>query len=214
MVWGRTLVNQVPDTHGRISVVRPKRLASARESLHPYALGTNRGRLAHDFYGTGAEMNRRNFLETCAAIAGFAALSAYPLASSKGRRVLDAATFTALRRFAETPFGRISYVERGAGPTALFLHGLPLNGFHWRGSLERLSPYRRCIAPDFMGLGYTEVSEQQDLSPQAQTDMLAAFLNTLSIPSVDLVANDSGGTIAQLFAAQHPERVRTMLLTN
>ena len=159
-------------------------------------------------------MNRRNFLETCAAIAGFAALSAYPLASSKGRRVLDAATFTALRRFAETPFGRISYVERGAGPTALFLHGLPLNGFHWRGSLERLSSYRRCIAPDFMGLGYTEVSEQQDLSPQAQTDMLAAFLNTLSIPSVDLVANDSGGTIAQLFAAQHPERVRTMLLTN
>ena len=80
--------------------------------------------------------------------------------------------------------------------------------------LERLSSHRRCIAPDFMGLGYTEPPEQQDLSPQAQTDMLAAFLDKLSIPTVDLVANDSGGTIAQLFVVQHPERVRTMLLTN
>ncbi len=44
--------------------------------------------------------------------------------------------------------------------------------------------------------------------------MLVAFLDTLAIPSIDLVANDSGGTIAQLFAAQHPNRVRTMLLTN
>jgi pimeloyl-ACP methyl ester carboxylesterase len=133
---------------------------------------------------------------------------------SKEEVALDATAFTALRRFSETPFGRIAYVERGSGPAALFLHGLPLNGFHWRGSLERLSPHRRCIAPDFMGLGYTEVSEQQDLSPQAQTDMLVAFLNDLAIPSVDLVANDSGGTIAQLLAAQHPQRVRTMLLTN
>ncbi|WP_208752604.1 alpha/beta fold hydrolase [Corallococcus carmarthensis] len=30
----------------------------------------------------------------------------------------------------------------------------------------------------------------------------------------DLVANDSGGAVAQLFVAQHPERVRTLLLTN
>ncbi len=100
------------------------------------------------------------------------------------------------------------------GPAALFLHGFPLNGLQWRGSLEHLSPYRRCLAPDLMGLGYTEVSEQQALSPQAQADMLVAFLDSLAIPSVDLVANDSGGTIAQLFAAQHPNRVRTMLLTN
>lgn len=159
-------------------------------------------------------MKRRDFLETCALIAGAATLSACRVAPSKENIALDTAAFTALRRFVETPFGRIAYVERGRGPAALFLHGLPLNGFQWRGSLERLSPHRRCIAPDFMGLGYTEVSEQQDLSPQAQTDMLVAFLDRLAISSVDLVANDSGGTIAQLLAAQHPQRVRTMLLMN
>jgi pimeloyl-ACP methyl ester carboxylesterase len=127
---------------------------------------------------------------------------------------IDAAAFHASRRFARTPFGRIAYVERGAGPTALFLHGLPLNGFQWRGALERLSPHRRCIAPDSMGLGYSEVPAGQSLAPEAQADMFAALLDRLAIRAVDLVASDSGGAIAQIFVARYPERVRTLLLTN
>lgn len=153
-------------------------------------------------------------MAACASIAGATALPSFGMTPSKRAAGLDMPAFAALRRFGETPYGRVAYVERGGGPAALFLHGFPLNGFHWRGSIERLSHFRRCIAPDFMGLGYTEVSGQQDLSPQAQTDMLVALLDRLMIASVDLVANDSGGTIAQLFAVQHPGRVRTMLLTN
>jgi pimeloyl-ACP methyl ester carboxylesterase len=159
-------------------------------------------------------MYRRDFLGACATIAGTTALLPYRVVQSKENAAPGVATFTALRRVVETPFGRIAYVERGKGPAALFLHGFPLNGFHWRGSLERLSLHRRCLAPDLMGLGYTEVSDQQDLSPHAQSNMLVAFLDGLSVPSVDLVANDSGGAVAQLFAAHYPDRVRTMLLTN
>jgi pimeloyl-ACP methyl ester carboxylesterase len=161
-------------------------------------------------------MNRRDFLRVCAATAGGGSLHACGAVRSgrAGSPRLDAAAFHASRRLVTTPFGRIAYVERGRGPAALFLHGFPLNGFQWRGSLERLSPHRRCLAPDFMGLGYTEVPDGQDLSPQAQTEMLAAFLDGLSVPAVDLVANDSGGTVAQLFMVQHPARVRTVLLTD
>lgn len=161
-------------------------------------------------------MKRRDFLWTCATVAAAATLPACH--AVRGRREepakLDAEAFHASRRFVPTRFGRIAYVERGSGPAALFLHGFPLNGFQWRGSLERLSPYRRCLAPDFLGLGYTDAPDQQDFSPQTQTDILAAFLDELSIPAVDLIANDSGGTIAQLFVAQHPTRGRTLLLTN
>src|SRR5262249_31694692 len=57
-------------------------------------------------------------------------------------RPLDAVAWSAARRFAETPFGKIAYVERGSGDAALFLHGFPLNGFQWRGALDRLSAYR------------------------------------------------------------------------
>lgn len=161
-------------------------------------------------------MQRRDFMWTCAAVAGAAAFPGCRVRKSgvQAPMQLDVAAFGASRQLAPTPFGRIAYVERGRGPAAVFLHGFPMNGLQWRGSLELLSQHRRCIALDFMGLGYTQAPTQRDLSPQAQTDMLAALLDGLSIPAADVVANDSGGTIAQLFAVQHPERVRTMLLTN
>jgi pimeloyl-ACP methyl ester carboxylesterase len=105
-------------------------------------------------------------------------------------------------------------VERGRGLAALFIHGYPLNSFQWRGALERLQPYRRCIAPDVMGLGYTQTPEGQTISPATQAEMLALLLDALHLDRVDLVANDSGGLVAQLFLAKYPQRVRTLLLTN
>jgi haloalkane dehalogenase len=152
-------------------------------------------------------MNRRAFLETTAAtlVAGYVSHRPRPMGFTE---------FHASRRFARTSFGDIAYVERGKGDVALFLHGFPLNGFQWRGALDRLSPYRRCVAPDFMGLGYTHVAAGQSVAPAAQAAMLAAFLDTLSVHRVDLVANDSGGAIAQLFITRYPDRVRTLVLTN
>jgi haloalkane dehalogenase len=118
------------------------------------------------------------------------------------------------RRFLATPFGRIAYIDRGRGDAVLFLHGFPLSSFQWRGAIDRLSSDRRCIAPDLMGLGYTEVAENQSVAPDAQVDMIIALLDGLSIPKVDLIANDSGGAVAQLVMTKHRERVRTALLTN
>ena len=127
---------------------------------------------------------------------------------------MDAAAFHASRRFASTSFGRIAYVSQGRGEAALFLHGFPLNGFQWRGAIARLSAHRRCIAPDLLGLGYTEPVPGQSVAPAAQVEMLRALLNHLNIGSVDLVASDSGGLTAQLFTVRYPWRVRSLLLTN
>lgn len=165
-------------------------------------------------------MHRREFIAVSAgAVAGSALGCSMPgretrVVAAARSSPIDAAAFHASRRFARTPFGRIAYVERGSGAGALFIHGLPLNGFQWRGALERLSPHRRCIAPDSMGLGYSEIPDAQSLTPEAQATMLAAFLDTLGIRAADLVASDSGGAIAQIFVARYPERVRSLLLTN
>ncbi len=126
----------------------------------------------------------------------------------------EAKNWNAQRRFLTTRFGNIAYTDRGSGQVALFLHGFPLNSFQWRGAIERLSPYRRCIAPDSLGLGYTQVAEGVHITPATQVQMLIALLDALSIRDVDIVANDSGGAIAQLFFTLHPDRVRTVLLTN
>jgi pimeloyl-ACP methyl ester carboxylesterase len=103
---------------------------------------------------------------------------------------------------------------RGSGPAALFLHGFPLNADQWRDSLTALAPYRRCIAPDFLGLGFTRVAADADVGPETQVRMLVALLDALGVTDTDVIANDSGGAVAQLLLARHPQRVRTLLLTN
>jgi len=65
-----------------------------------------------------------------------------------------------------------------------------------------------------MGLGYTETTESQEITPETQAAMLGEFLDVLKIKDVDIVANDSGGEVAQLFVAHYPTRVRTLLLSN
>jgi haloalkane dehalogenase len=173
-------------------------------------------------------MNRRGFLEMTAGMFAAATLdgsSAGAMGSSAASKSAasrhpgptsptDVARFRAERRFARTSAGQVAYVERGSGGAALFLHGFPLNGFQWRGALDRLAGERRCLAPDFLGLGYTQVARGASVAPVAQVAMLVELLDLLKIDTVDLVANDSGGAVAQLLAVTHPRRVRTMLLTN
>jgi len=127
---------------------------------------------------------------------------------------MNAAEFHASRRYLQLAEGRIAYLDHGEGPAAMLLHAFPMNGFQWRTVLPQLAARRRCIVPDFLGLGYSEPTPGRPLTPRAQADMLAGMLNTLQLDRVDLLANDSGGLIAQLFAATYPARVRSLLLTN
>jgi len=113
-----------------------------------------------------------------------------------------------------TPSGRISYLEQGEGPVALFVHGVLLNGHLWRHQLAHLSTLRRCIAVDLLAHGDTEIDPDQDVSVTANAGMLEEFLDALDIQQVDVVGNDSGGGIAQILAASHPERVRSLTLTD
>lgn len=114
----------------------------------------------------------------------------------------------------KTPSGRISYVEAGSGPVVLFVHGVLLNKHLWRKQLAALSDIRRCIAVDLLAHGDTEISPDQDVSVTANANMLREVLDALSIDQVDLVGNDSGGGISQIFSALNPNRVRTLTLSD
>jgi pimeloyl-ACP methyl ester carboxylesterase len=119
-----------------------------------------------------------------------------------------------MRHSVQTASGRISYTEQGTGPVALFVHGVLLNGYLWRQQLADLSDMRRCIAVDLLAHGDTEMTPEQDVSVTANARMLKEFLDALKIEQVDLVGNDSGGGISQIFAALYPERVRSLTLTD
>lgn len=161
-------------------------------------------------------MDRRTFLTLSAgaAAAGLAGMRRAIAAVPPSADALHVEQYRRRRRFARLPAGNVAYVEEGSGPAALFLHGFPLNGFQWRHAIERLSMHRRCIAPDFLAMGYTQVAEGQPVGPDAQVDMLVTLLDALAVRDIDVIANDSGGAVAQLLLVRHPGRVRTLLLTN
>lgn len=77
-----------------------------------------------------------------------------------------------------------------------------------------MADIRRVIALDLLAHGDTEIAPDQDVSVTANANMLREFLDALKIDKVDLIGNDSGGGISQIFAANNPERVRTLTLTD
>jgi pimeloyl-ACP methyl ester carboxylesterase len=118
------------------------------------------------------------------------------------------------RHTAATRSGEISYIDVGSGPVALFVHGIATNAYLWRHVISALATQRRCIAPDLPLHGQSPVTAEQGLSVAALAAGLDDFCQALGLAKIDLVANDTGGAIAQIFAARHPQRLATLTLTN
>ena len=99
---------------------------------------------------------------------------------------------------------------------ALFVHGVLVNADIWRNVIWDVAHLRRCIAPDLPADGASPVpaAEAADLSLHGLAAMLDELCGRLGLAQVDLVANDTGGAVAQVFAARYPERIRTLTLTN
>jgi pimeloyl-ACP methyl ester carboxylesterase len=127
---------------------------------------------------------------------------------------MDVRTFIAHRRTVPADGGTIAYTEFGdaGAPAALFVHGLATGGLMWRNVMEQLSPASRCIAIDLPAHGGTPA--RADMSVAAMAEVLEELCRALGIDQVDLVGNDTGGAICQIFAARHPARLRSFTLTN
>ncbi|HEY6297371.1 MAG TPA: alpha/beta hydrolase [Streptosporangiaceae bacterium] len=118
------------------------------------------------------------------------------------------------RHTAVTRSGEISYLDIGAGPVALFVHGIASNAYLWRHVISAVAAQRRCVALDLPLHGQSPVTTEQDLSLAALAAGVEDFCEALGLTGIDLVANDTGGAIAQIFAARQPGRLATFTLTN
>lgn len=111
--------------------------------------------------------------------------------------------------------GEVRYKEVGSGEPMVFLHGVLVNGNLWRKVVPTLSGNHRCIVPDLpLGGHAAPMKPGADLSPPGLARLVAEFLDALGLQEVTLVANDTGGAIAQVFVARYPARVSRFVLTN
>ncbi|HEY7486422.1 MAG TPA: alpha/beta hydrolase [Streptosporangiaceae bacterium] len=119
-------------------------------------------------------------------------------------------------RTIQTRSGEMAYVDAGQGRVALFLHGVATSSSLWHDVIEGLRQVdgdeRRCIAVDLPLHGGSPA--RKDYTLPALAEAIEDFCDALDLTGIDLVANDTGGAIAQVFAVRHPERLRTFTLTN
>jgi pimeloyl-ACP methyl ester carboxylesterase len=113
------------------------------------------------------------------------------------------------------PQGTIRYRERGGGEPIVFAHGVLVNGDLWREVVPRLADRYRCIVPDLpLGAHEVPMSEDADLSPPALARLIVDFAGALGLDRPAVVANDTGGALTQIAAAEHGDRLGRVVLTS
>lgn len=99
----------------------------------------------------------------------------------------------------------------GDGPALVLLHGYGETGDMWASMAADLVSHYRVIVPDLRGLGLSS-KPPGGFDKKTQAGDLAGVLAALAVDQINLVAHDIGNMVAFQFAAQHPERVRRLVL--
>ena len=111
------------------------------------------------------------------------------------------------------PAPRIALSVAGAGPLAVFLHGIGGHRQHWDDQLQVFGEHFTAAAWDARGYGDSDDYDR----PLAFADFSADLLRVLDdfgAERAHLVGLSLGGRIARDFALRHPRRVATLVLAN
>ena len=97
--------------------------------------------------------------------------------------------------------------------TILLLHGNSESGLVWYGWMPHLARRFRVVRPDMRGYGQsTPMPRDYPWSIDAIISDYLKLMDTLEIQDFHVVAAKISGIVASVFAARHPERVRTLTL--
>lgn len=98
-----------------------------------------------------------------------------------------------------------------APETVLMLHGNAESSLAWYAWVPVLARHCRVLRPDMRGYGQsTPMPRDYEWTFDALIDDYCRLLDHLGIERVHLVAAKIGGTIARVFAARQPQRMRSL----
>jgi pimeloyl-ACP methyl ester carboxylesterase len=109
---------------------------------------------------------------------------------------------------------RLHYLEWGApdGPTLVLLHALGalVTAHDWDDFAAAVQGTHRVIAPDQRGFGLSDWTPRYSF--QLMAEDLAQLVERLELDSFSLIGHSMGGTVACLYAEEHPNRLRRLVL--
>ncbi len=112
---------------------------------------------------------------------------------------------------------RLHYLEFGAGPTVVFLHGSGPGNSSWANFSGNYKAFIESgfhvILPDMVGFGYSDKPiDQGDYTLKFFCDTLLAGLSAIGIEKCSFVGNSLGGGVAIQIALEQPELVEKLIL--
>jgi pimeloyl-ACP methyl ester carboxylesterase len=118
--------------------------------------------------------------------------------------------------YADAAGVRYHYLDLGSGPDTIFLHGGGPGCTGWSdfGPVAPLfAAGRHCLILDILQYGKSEKCRITGPMWDFHAAKTLAFMDTLGVERADFVCNSWGGTIALCLAANHPDRVRSLVIT-
>ncbi|MGE0468544.1 MAG: alpha/beta fold hydrolase [Nitrospira sp.] len=106
---------------------------------------------------------------------------------------------------------RIAYLDVGAGPPVILIHGFGGSMWQWEHQLHALSQQFRVLTPDLPGSGLSDKPDI-DYRTDQMLDFCIGFMNALQIDKATLVGNSMGAGLAIGMAIAHPSRVDKLVL--
>jgi pimeloyl-ACP methyl ester carboxylesterase len=107
---------------------------------------------------------------------------------------------------------KVHYQRAGTGRPLLLLHGLVGSARNWRQNIRFLARNSSVYAVDLFNMGQSERVPGLDAGLEATADRLAACMDALGLAEADIAGHSHGGAVAMMFAARHPDRVRSLIL--
>lgn len=111
---------------------------------------------------------------------------------------------------------RMHYLDEGAGPTLLCLHGNPTWSFYYRNLVGRMRNKYRVVVPDHIGCGYSDKPGDDAYSYRLEqrVEDIEELVKTLGLKDITLILHDWGGMIGLSFATRNPSLVKRIILMN
>jgi len=110
----------------------------------------------------------------------------------------------------------LHYLDEGAGPPVLMVHGNGTWSFAYRALVLGLRDAYRCVVPDLMGMGRSDKpgDDQYEYTLDRRVEDLDQLVMSLGLEGVTLVGHDWGGMVAMAWARRRPECIRRFVMMN
>jgi pimeloyl-ACP methyl ester carboxylesterase len=125
-----------------------------------------------------------------------------------------------------TPFGQdkfivindlqLHYVEWGSpgNPSLVLLHGFQSNAHTWDTFSYAMSDTYRVLALDQRGHGDTSWALDGNYAPESSVSDITGFITALRLAPTVVIGHSMGGRHAAMVAADHPEKVRKVVIVD